>query len=219
MNKKLKTIIFVIIACVICFFINFIFIAVRYGYDINMRNYKPYFWVFKDSAKINVDTTLFIGCTRKTDVLYTYIYKLNYNVSIWEFKDLEAVKLRSIHINQNVNLDNLKFSSAVVLFNKSSPEITVSYGSFFNNTFDINLDEYSKIERHFEGTNYKGIYCTINRMSLSDEKGKHLVLFDFIDGIEPNIILLYKSSKSFYLIRIDSKTPFDESIINILNLE
>lgn len=55
-------------------------------------------------------------------------------------------------------------------------------------------------------------------MSLSDGKGEHQVLLNYTEGKTPTVFLLYKSHQSFYVIMINSEQPFDEKIINILNL-
>ncbi|MNY41144.1 hypothetical protein D3C86_1759330 [compost metagenome] len=56
-------------------------------------------------------------------------------------------------------------------------------------------------------------------MSLSNEKGEHLILSDFTKGPTPTVFLFYKGHQSFYVIIINSENPFDENIIKILNLE
>lgn len=218
MSKTLKVIISGVIAIVIGYFAYFIFNSVRYSYSIEMRNYKACLWVFKDSIRKDIDTNRFVGCIRKRDVLYHYIYKNTYDIFIWEFKDLDIAELNKIAINQNANLDNIKFSSGEILNKKDSPEMTVKFGVFFNYTMNVNLDEYSKVEKSFEAVHYKGFYGTINKMSFSNEKGEHLILFDYPSGKEPSLFLLYKGHKSFYIIVINTEKPFDESIINILNL-
>jgi hypothetical protein len=184
-----------------------------------MKNHKPYFWLFEDSIKKDVDTNLFIGCIRKTDVLYTYNYKHNYTIYIWEFKELNNTLLKDISINENINLGNIKFGNREVLNKDSNPEITVSYGPFFKHTMNINFDEYSEINEYFQSNNYKGFCGVIHKMSLSNKDGKHLVLMDFYDVTRYFAGLIYIGKRGFYLILITSKNPVNKDIIEILNLE
>jgi hypothetical protein len=175
-------------------------------------------WIFKDSVKSDIDTNFCYSYLKKRDVYNNFHYKGTYNIIIWEFKDLSIAELKKATINQNVNLDDVKFGSGEILNKKSDLEITIKYGFAFNYTMNVNLDGYSKIERNFEGANYKGFYGSINKISLSDEKGEHQILLDYTKGQTPTVFLLYKGHQSFYLIMINSEKPLDESIINILNL-
>jgi len=94
----------------------------------------------------------------------------------------------------------------------------VRFGRFFKNTINVNLDRYSTIKNSFETLNYKGFYGIINAMSFSNKNGKPLVLYSYTGEAEPTLLLFYNGTQSLYLIIIDSKQPFDMSIINILNL-
>jgi len=84
----------------------------------------------------------------------------------------------------------------------------------------INTDQHCNILSHIEKDNYRGFYGQINKLSLSNGiTNKHLILFNYKEWQTPVLLLLYKGHQSFYLILIDSKKPFDEKIINILNLK
>lgn len=176
-------------------------------------------WVFKDSAKSDINTNFCYTYIKKRDVYNCFHYKDTYRIIVWEFKDLSNVELKKATINQNVNLDDVTFESGEVLNKKSGLEATIKYGFAFNHAMTVNLDKFSKIERTFEGTNYKGFYGSINQMSLSNEKGEHEILLDYTKGLTPTVFLFYKGHQSFYIIMINSKKPFDESIIKILNLK
>ncbi|MDP4206737.1 MAG: hypothetical protein Q8859_12170, partial [Bacteroidota bacterium] len=212
MNKSSRIIISGIIALAICYFADFIFMNIKYGYHIELCNPKPYLWIFKDSARNDIDPNCVTGCIRKKDALYIYYYKKEYNIAIWEFKDLHNAKLKNITIKQNVDLENLKFESGEILNRKCSPEYTIKYGPLFDYGMDINLDKDSKIDKSFETSKYKGFCGSINKMSFSNEKGKHLVLVNYVKGIKSVLFLLYKSKRSLYVIIIQSDKPFDEKI-------
>ncbi|MDP4186239.1 MAG: hypothetical protein Q8862_13930, partial [Bacteroidota bacterium] len=207
-----------IIALAICYFADLIFMAIKYDYHVELANPKPYLWLLKDSARKDIDPYFVAGCIRERDVLYRYIYKYKYHIVIWEFKDLSSTNLKDIAINQNVDLENISFSPGILLDKKANPEYSVKYGPLFEYGMDVNLDKDSKIDKSFETSNYKGFYGTINKMSFSNEKRKHLILVNFIEGMNPALFILYKNRGSLYMIMIHSDKPFDEKIINILNL-
>lgn len=220
MNKTKALIISGIIAIVIVYFGYTIFIAMIYKHRTEFNNYQRYLWVFNDSVKKDIDTLACVGNVRESDTYYTYKLKDIY-VAIWEFKDLNLIDLNKTSINQNINLDKLKFDSGEEL-NKNLqplPSITVRFKLPFNDFLNINLNDDSKITENIESNNYKGFYGDINKMSFSDKKGEHLILFDYGFSQQLTLFLLYKGHKSFYVIMINSEKPFDESIINILNLK
>ena len=228
MNKIFKIIISGIIAIVIVYFARFIFYVAVYQYDIDMRFNKEYFWLFKDSIKKDIDTVFFGSFNRKKDIIYKYIYNkysehFFYNITIWEFKDLNPIELNKIPINKNIDLDNIKLRRGETLDSGFSPETTVEFGPFFNNKIIFNVDKYSEIDSCFETTKYKGFYGKINKISFSNEKGKHLVLINYIDGRTPILFLIYKHNQRFFVIIVKSNKPLNEplnkDIIKIFNLE
>ena len=226
MNKTLRIIFHCALALVICYFVFFIYLFIS-SHSVNWETPKQYLWIFKDTAKRKIDTRLCYSLVKKRDIYNHFVYnctindfqiKCDYGIIVWEFKDLNKAELKDLYFNQNVNLDFIKFRAGETLNKKSDLEITVKFRSAFNNIMDINLDEYSKIERKFEGKNYKGFYGSINKMSLSNEKGEHQIILNYTEGLTPTVLLLYKGHQSFFLIMINSKNSFDESVINILNL-
>ncbi|MEO6176383.1 MAG: hypothetical protein ABIP27_14625 [Flavobacterium circumlabens] len=219
MNKTLKITIAGIIIIVISYLSYFFYGIIRYSHSSDWQTYKQYMWIFKDSAKTNINPNFCYSYVKERDVYNNFDYKDNYNIIVWEFKDLANAELKKSTINQNVNLEDVKFDSGEILNKGSGLEFTINYGFVFNSTINVNLDKYSKIDRTFKGANYKGFYGSINQMSLSNEKGEHQILSDFTKGLTPTVFLFYKGRKSFYIIIINSKNPFDENIIKILNLE
>lgn len=219
MNKILKIIIAVAIAILIGFFANFFYGIIRYSHSSDWEIYKEYMWVFKDSVKSDINTKFSHTYLKERDVYNDFSYKGAYGIVVWEFKDLSNIELKKATINQNVNLDDVKFETGEILNKKSGLEATIKYGFAFNSAMNVNLDKNSKIERTFEGTNYKGFYGSIDEMSLSNQKGEHEILLNYTDGLTPTMFLFYKGHQSFYVIMINSKKPFDESIIKILNLK
>lgn len=217
MNKISRIVVFGLISLVVCYIVCSAYYSYKYSYRIDMKSYKSHLSFFKDTARRDVDTNFFVSCTRKTDALYHYIYKRYYYVSIWNFEDLKSASISEISINEKVNLGEINFSSAEVLNKNSTPEVTVGFGSFFKNRMDINIDEYSSVEKKIRTDKYAGFYGKVRRLSLANQERKHLILFDYKIAVHC-LVVVYKGSKGFYFIMIDSKKAFDESIINILNL-
>lgn len=228
MKKFVKILAVVAIICFFVYFAYFMYGVFGNGYSADLETCKQYMWIFKDSYKANLvnphEKFLCLSEVGKRDIYngfhYYKVHKM-YPISVWEFKDLSKVDLSKIVINQNVDLDNVKFLSEVILNYGGSMPVTVKHGFSFQKTISINLDSYSKIKETFEGHNYKGFYGTINKMSFNNEKGEPQIVFDYIDeSFSPTVFLLYKGHKSFYVIIINAQQPFkDASIVNILNLK
>ena len=219
MNNTLKIIMAGIIIIVISYLSYFFYGIIRYSHSSDWQTYKQYTWVFRDSVKTNIDTNFCYSYVKKRDVYNNFAYKDTYNVMVWEFKDLDNAELKKATINRNVNFDDVKFDSGEILKMGSDLEITIKYGFVFNDAMNVNLDKYSKIQRTINGPNYKGFYGSVNKMSLSNEKGEHQIISDFTTGLTPALFLFYKGRHSFFIIMICSDKPFDENIIKILNLE
>lgn len=220
MKKTTKLIISGVIAIIILYLGNVFYNFVAYRHHFDDGNCKRYFWIFKDSVKSDIDTFLYAGYVKRRDVLYHYLYKKKYHIAVWEFKDLDVISLKNTPINLNVNLDDVKFRRGERL-NKNgypSPMYVMKFNFDFNYVLNVNLDNYSKITKNIEFNNYKGFYGNVNKMSFSNRKGEHVILFDYRDSSEPTFFLMYKARNSFFVIMINSEKPFDESIINILNL-
>lgn len=217
---KIVRILVVAIASLMGCFLGYnIFIVVKYNHSTNMVDYEPYMWIFNDSVKNDIDTNRFVSSIKERDLLYQYILHCGYRVGIWEFKDLNRVDLKEIAMNKNVDLSQVNITPREVLNSKASPEINIELGFKFNNSIGLNLDNYSKIITPIETQKYKGFYGIVNKLSLTDENGKHLIVFDYPEGPRPIVFLFYKTTKGFYVIFIDSMyRSFNESIVNLLDL-
>lgn len=218
MNKTIKIIVSGLIAIPVCYFVIFIFEFLVYSHSIDWERCKQYTWIFRDSIKTDIDPNICGSYVKRRDIYNSYLYKRTYSIIVWEFKDLDLAKLNKTAVYENVDLDDVKFSSGEILNRHSDPEITIKYGFSFKNTMNVNLDKYSHLEKSIIGSNYKGFYGTINEMSLSDENGRHFIIFDYQSAKEPTLFLFYKGHHGFFVIVINSKIPFDERIIKILNL-
>ena len=220
MNKTQKRILKGIAIVILLFLAQFTFKFCVWGHSFE-SNFNRYLWLFKDSEKAKIDTFIYSGKATKTNTYYTYIYDDNYFISIWEFKDLREVDLKNILITQNVVFDDISFFSAEKFNAKLEyfPIITSKLGFRFKESkIDVNLDDETKIYKKFDTINYKGFFGKINLMSFNNYKGKPLIYFQYL-GYKPTLFIMYKAKQSFFVIMVDSKIDFDDSIIKIFNLK
>lgn len=224
-RKQLSRITIIIIIAflvlIVGFFANFIFSRIKYSYSIDWEIPKQYIWIFQDSVKKDIDLKASVSFVRDRDVLNGINYKYNYPFWIWEFKDLNGIDLEKIRISQNINLHDIKVGSGVILNQENVLEFTVKYDFAFKNSLELNLERESKIIKSIKGPNYLGFYGIVKKMALSDIHDGHQIIFDYIEGQTPTVLLFYKGHHSFYLIIANALrgAPLDENIIRILNLE
>ena len=143
--KKIKILAIVIASLFGCYLLYSIFIIVKNRHHVEMLKYKPYLWILNDSVKNDVNTNMFVGFIRERDILYEYVLKSHYHVSIWEFKDLKEIKLSDVSINNNMDLGNVNIIPREVLNAKASPKINIELGFSFSSSISLNIDKSSQI--------------------------------------------------------------------------
>lgn len=185
---------------------------------------KNYMWIFKDSIKADIDTFVRSSWVKERDIKNSFVYKGNYPITVWDFKDLYSADLKDASINSNVNIPDLDISwgSGEILSSNCNPQTYVKYGPTFDNKINVNLDSASIIYKNIESENYKGFVGLVNRMAFTNGKNENYILFNYPDKIEKTLFLLYKSSRGFFVIIVQSnnkKYVLDESLINIFNLK
>ncbi|MEE4196272.1 MAG: hypothetical protein V2I54_01395 [Bacteroidales bacterium] len=220
MSKNFKYLLWsVIIIAGIYIFYN-AYIILKYKHSVDWTTHKNYVWLFKESERHKVDTNFAISCVRDKDVYNHYAFNnFEYKVIIWEFKDLANIKLDNIFFEENQIIDLSEIKSGETFHKHSDLEITVKYGFYLNDSILINLDRFSHIEKYISSENYIGFYGNVNQMSFCNETGESQIIFNYIECKSPTLLLNYKGNDSFYLIVINSDKEFDESIINILDLQ
>lgn len=185
---------------------------------------KDYLWLFKDSTKTYVDNRFAFSYYKESDYQNSYCYKNQYTITIWEFNALHSFELKDASINLNVNLQDIDISygKGEILNSKSNPKTVIKYGTTFNSKINISLDNNSSILKDIESKNYKGFYGIVNRMAFTNEKDEDYIQFVYPEERIPTLLLLYKSSKGFYIIIVEShnaKYTFDETFTEIFNLK
>ncbi len=220
MSKKATKFLFAgFISTIVCFLIYVFVGIIKNSHSPDWQAYKQYTYFFKDSVKNYIDTNFCCSFVKKTDVYNNFNYKQIFNIIIWEFKNTVSLVPENVKINQNINLNDEKFNPGEILNKNSDLEIAIKSDFSFNNAMNLNLDFQSKIEKEFNSNKYKGLYGLINKVSLSNEYNEHQILFNYTMSKKYAMIIFYKGHTSFFIIIIDCERPFDENIINILNLE
>jgi hypothetical protein len=219
MNSVFKVIGGILVAMVLGYCVYF-FTVLTYSHSVDWEMDKQYLWLFKDSVIKEINTDYSFSDVEDRDVYNNFHYK-DYNIVIWDFKDLREAKLENIAIKTQVELgsDVVKFRAGEILNKKSDMRIAVKFMFAFSDAMNINVDTYSEMYKPIQGKNYKGFYGNLNRFSLCDGKDEHQIIFDYTEGKTQSVVLVYKNQLGFYLIVINSKQKIDENCIDILNLE
>ena len=220
MNKKNKYIINGAISIIATYFVIIFLRGCFYSHK-SENNPQRYLWIFNDSVKSEVNNHYSTGDIRENDIHYYYLYKKTY-ITIFEFKELGFIKLNNVPFKLNADISKFEDNFTGETFNLNIlpiPEISVNFKLPFNNSFCVDLDNNSVIEKWIEGKNYRGFFGDILQMSFSNAQGKDLILFNYKIKATPTLFLLYKYEGRFIVIVINSDDKFDESIINILNLK
>lgn len=216
-----KYILLILLSLTVIYIIFRIGRIVYYSHNTE-HNPKTYLWLFDDSIKADLDTFVSIGHVRRSDKYYHYLYKERFAVSIFEYSELGFIDLKKIRFYSNCNLDDFSNSFSGEIYNTNLyplPETLINFELPFNNSFCVNLDSLSTIDKRIINKNYQGFFGHIHKMSLSNSEQKQLVLFDYRSYSTPTLFLIYKYHAKFLVILINSEDSFDEKIINILDLK
>ena len=184
---------------------------------------KNYMWIFKDSVKKDIDTTISFSWIKEQDICSHFIYKRGFIITLWDFKDLYPLDLKDVSINTNVFINDIDVTGGKgeILNSKTSPQTVVKFGETFHTKININLDDKSTILTTLESDNYKGFNGVVNKMSFTNELNDDYIEFIYPKGKEPTLLLAYKNKSGFYLIIIELRNTnlkLDESILNIFNI-
>jgi hypothetical protein len=221
-NHNIKNIVYIILLSVFAYFGFFLFITIRYQHHINYSSFDRYLWILGDSIKKDVDSVYFVGLERESDNLYEYIIhspRGKHFITICHLKNIDTIDLKTIKFIQGISIDNLKIYPAEKFNLKSEirPEITIKSLLPLNNSLIVNLNHHSEINKNFDSVSYIGFYGVVNKMTIRNNNGKDLFLFDYGSRMQPTLFLIYKGHRGIFFILINSEIPIDESIVNILS--
>lgn len=206
------------VGAIVLIIVFFLFEVVFLGYSKDFTSWQNYTWLIKGGVKTELNRK-FISYYKDCNTYSVIWYSDKKRITIWEFKELSDMNLNSIKINKNANLYEVNFFSGEEFNSGSDRTVNIGFYSKVDTTLEINLDNQAIIEKEIKTENYKGFYGEIYRMSFSNSSSEHQLLMKYEDGLTPVLFLLYKARNSFFILIIDSTEPFDESIINDLNLK
>ncbi len=221
MNKRTKIAIGAFLSVFVILVSREIFSIANTSYRIVINDFQEYKWLFSDSVKNHLGP-ICSGKERESDNIYFYNYKRTYSILVWEFKDLRFLSPESVKINKNIDLDEVDFKSKIILDSKGESPISIRTGNFIENSFVVNLDEYSTIDSTIAAENYKGFYGSIHRMTFSDKQGKTYVIMDNFVKKQKCLFLVYKKKSRFVVIIIspfDFRKKFDTCAIRLFKLD
>ena len=196
-----------------------VFLWIKYGYKIDVQNYKSCYYLFKEFERSKIDTFFFVSSDRNSDNLTHCWYDKDYSISIWNIKSLSSLgidKVKFEKTNYMPSDENTRWGEE--LNSNSNPTIFIRYCDFFNTELNIELDEYSIIKERIEHSNYRGFIGRINRLTLRDSDYPYKVHIHYVEGPKEVMVIVFNNGESFYLLMIESKRKLDEKILNIFNL-
>lgn len=235
-NFIFKIIILIVTVCLVAGVI----VAIEIQASARAAEGKQYIWLFKDYLKNGnkVPTYLhpikiYISNPQLPNLFYCegkerFFYmdrqnKVFNNIYIKELKGVKSIDLNKIVFKHSVLPNNLSTLSREDF--KTDKDI-----------LNLNIDKSSKINRFFSGSNYTGFYGVVYKMTVSNEKNEHVMMFDntnlpitkeafgkefpLRDFESQILVLLYKKDQILYVIIIDSLgSPFkDTGILDLFNL-
>lgn len=205
-----------------------------FGHTTDWHSKERFTYLFKNESFQHMDTIYVATARGRYDAVESYHYypkvqvkqgsnpllRLNdvyIRFSIWKFDKFEQIQLSEVRLRTKQNLQDIEHRSGEVIDSESDKRKVIAYGYSYK-TITVNTDQDSEIRDWFSGKNYKGFIGSFNRISLSNEKEKHDIYYDFIPFRENVLFMIYKSEKGFFLIVIDSDLDIDRNVLNILNL-
>lgn len=218
----MKRAIIVISICLITLIVGYYPVKFIYAFiqshSLLQTKYKEHLWLVKDSVKKDFNKFCSYSLSKDRDIWSHFIYKKNYYITVWEFKDLGLLNLQEVSVNFNKPLNTLTSDGNGETFAGGNPEVQVRYGYKLGSKLSINLDKDSRVIKRIVSSNYSGFYGVINRMGFESGENENFALFDYPKGPMNTLLILYKKNGSLYVLILESKRPIDESWISIFNL-
>ena len=221
------------------FIISFIYDIIFLSHNNlkNLKEYDNFLFLFKEEYVKDIDRFTASSYVEKNDVLTTINYvpgislldkekqigfgyrsDIVYHINIWEFKKLTKLSIDSVPIYLKKTLGDLEVSWGEILEPESEQPIAIKFRYDYSK-MSINVDEGSIIsDSAIRGKNFKGFFGEINRISLSNENEKHKIFMDYIPRMQVLFLVVNKYNQ-FYIITVTCNKSFDESIIDIFDLE
>lgn len=218
-NRIIKIIVFVIVASLLYFISEFFYTKYYYGHKVVWEAHKELSWILKDEYKTKIND---IGATalghRDKITFLNLDDEFQTRVTIWEIKS--NIDFKDLIIDTNFSSNKIQLNRYEIV-NKDGGGIvfTMNYNRKFDKSFVLGFNNFSKIKSTYLGENYIGVFGEdiFEFYIESDSKTDILVENNFEMPLMAAI--LYKKQNKIYLILLNGDYPFDEKIINILDLK
>ena len=194
-----------------------------YGYTLDLKRFKNYTWIFKESFLKDIDTTggSWVGYQ---NTLTSFAYKTDIKnftagaiIDVWEFENHNEIDIRKIDIEKCYTDDNIPPDEQIILYSGSPLETVTKRNVQFRTGLKIKLDLVDTIIHKYNSLNYKCVFGDINSINLYNQKGLQIKLKNEFDR-KRTLFIVYKKKKSIYFIVIRSEHTIDKEMINNLNL-
>ena len=186
MNISKRQLINLIISGILAFGVYFVIIrpivaTMKYHYTAIFDDYRHYAWILNDTVEFD---TLFsgIGQVRKTDNHYSYLIKDRVFIEIFEYTDLNNIKLNEINFGIQRKFPLFKNIEGTVLnseLGKEAPVISIKDELPFRNTLNVSFNKNAPLTLIRDSLNCRAYFGSLNKMLLSNANNDPLVLFDF----------------------------------------
>ncbi len=188
-------------------------------YQKDIDKYTPASYVKKNDVLVSVNYVPGISLLdRDGQISFGYRKDSAYHIRIWEFKKLSALSIDSVPFWFNRDLDDLKVTRGEVLAPRSTESVSINFKYRFTNKMQVNTDRHSRIKNEVRGKDYKGFFGELNRVSLSNENDRHKIFIDYEPRREVLFLVVNKQNR-FCIITVTCNKAFDESIMELFNLE
>lgn len=221
--KRIKTYVIIGVSLLISTIIYLIYQNKMYGYSLDLKKFRNYTWIFKESFFKDIDTTggSWVG---NQNTLTSFAYKTDIKnftagaiIDVWEFENHGNIDIDKIDIENSFSDYNIPQDESIVLYSGSALETVTKRQVQFRSKLKIKLDLVDTIMHKYNSLNYKGVYGDINTINVYNQYGLQIKFKNEFDN-KRTIFLLYKKKKSIYFILVRSEKIFDKNFVDSLNL-
>ncbi|MES2800201.1 MAG: hypothetical protein V4638_09315 [Bacteroidota bacterium] len=197
--------------------------AKLYGYKGDWSKHKNYMWIFKDSARFEIENNIAYTFFKESDTYNTYRYydqqyfnKGELMIVVWEFKNCENVDLNSINII-DAKVSDLQFENYETLNLNSEREVIINDKMTLRHGFNVKKSMYDSILAEYDEPHYKGVCGFFPRIVLSDKSNQNMIVFKNDNEYCLTSLLVYKKNDRIYILVVTSRDYFDPKVIDIFD--
>jgi len=222
-KRLIKTYVIVGVALLLSTIAYLIYQNKMYGYSLDLKRFKNYTWIFKESFLKDIDTTggSWVGYQ---NTLTSFAYKTDIKnftadaiIDVWEFENHNEIDIRNIDIDKCYTDDNIPPDEQIILYSGSALETITKRKVQFRSKLKIKLDLLDTIMHKYNSLDYQVVYGDFNSINLYNQNGLQIKLKNEFES-KRTLFIVYKKKKSIYFIVIRSEHTIDKEMINNLNL-